>query len=292
MSRKSAPPSYRHLRRLKSSESIYYENEHNMDVFRTLKDVMTLKFKPRHDHFSDQFNRIFMTKMLLIASFIMGVDYFSDSVNCMIPGDTKHSNDYFQAACWITGFYVFDEMKYRLDESSFYGIPRRMDFDGISYQTGKLCRTKDIYNKDHDCRPMTRLYYLQFQWMPIYIAALGIFYYLPYVGFRMANVDIVRLKEEVVESAKDTTYITRNYFCYSVNSVDQMRIRVLWNIIVKILYLFFGLSAFYITDHVLLGNYVTYGFDYLNWSEQNNTLKHSPVSKGVRAYAGKVFSPT
>merc|ERR1712066_761524 len=109
-----------------------------------------------------------MTKMLLIASIIITVDYFADNVNCMIPKDSSHSKDFFNAACWINGFYIFEEMRSRLHESSYYGIPQRVDHDGINRKTGELCHTKDQFKELPYCIPMSKVYFLQFQWMPVY----------------------------------------------------------------------------------------------------------------------------
>ena len=254
----------------------------------TLKDILTVTFKHRHDSYSDQFNRIFMTKMLLIASIVIGVDYFSDQVNCMIPDNSGHSKDFFNAACWITGFYVYDEMKYRLHESAYYGIPRRVDYDGIHKLTNELCETKktDFIGHVDNCEPMTKIYYLHFQWMPVYMGSLSMLYYLPYVAFRIANSDLISLKKELKKSPGDLNPIIRNYFNYSVNTLIQLRLRIWWNIVVKLLYVFLGLSAFHITDHLLLGNYLTFGGDYLEWYGQNNTLRHIAVRRSVRANAG------
>lgn len=260
-----------------------------MVVIRSLKDVMTLSvFKLRHDNYTDQFSRIFMTKILLIASIIMGVDYFSDQVNCMISNDASHSKDFFHAACWISGFYIFDEMRMRLDQSGYYGIPQRVDYDGIDVNTNKLCHTKDIFGVVPDCAPMTRIYYLQYQWMPVYVASIGIFFYVPYILFRITNNDVICLKKEIKKvSATDTSPIMHNYFNYAVNTICHLRTRVLWNFVVKLLYVFMGVSGLYITDHVLMGKYLTYGKDYLDWYEQNNTLRHITVTKSLRAHAGE-----
>ena len=51
-----------------------------MILARILKDIMSFKMKARHDGYSDQFNRIFMTKLLLVCSIVMSVEYFSDQV--------------------------------------------------------------------------------------------------------------------------------------------------------------------------------------------------------------------
>ena len=163
-------------------------------IARALKDIMSIKLKTRHDGYTDQFNRIFMTKMLLICSIVMCVDYFADQINCMVPKNARHSKEFFQAACWITGFYIFEEMRFHIDKSGYYGIPQRVDFDGINRVTDKLCLTKDFIHTQSDCVPMTKIYYLHYQWMPVYMASLGILFYLPYIAFRIVNADLINLK--------------------------------------------------------------------------------------------------
>ena len=54
----------------------------------------------------------------------------------MIPTNSRHSKEFYQAACWISGFYIFKEMRgHRIDKSGYYGLPQRVDFDGIN----KVC---------------------------------------------------------------------------------------------------------------------------------------------------------
>ena len=50
------------------------------------KDIFKIKIKPRHDSLTDQYHRIFMVKLLLISSLVMGISWFKDSVNCLVPG--------------------------------------------------------------------------------------------------------------------------------------------------------------------------------------------------------------
>ena len=50
-----------------------------------IKGMITIKIKPRHDGMTDQYNRIFMVKILLISSLVMSVSWFKDSINCIVP---------------------------------------------------------------------------------------------------------------------------------------------------------------------------------------------------------------
>ena len=58
-------------------------------------------------------------------------------------------------------------MSERLDKSGYYGIPERVDYDGFDSRTGSLCHTKDLFSEQEECEPMTRIYYLHYQWMPV-----------------------------------------------------------------------------------------------------------------------------
>ena len=70
-----------------------------------LKDIFTIRVKERQDTCTDQFSRIFMVKMFMMASIVMGVDWFQDTVNCMIPAVDLHKvgEHFVHSACWIQG---------------------------------------------------------------------------------------------------------------------------------------------------------------------------------------------
>ena len=120
----------------------------------------------------------------------------------MIPTNSRHSKEFYQAACWISGFYIFEEMRgHRIDKSGYFGMPQRVDFDGINQETGRLCLTKDFNHENSLCKPMTKVYYLHYQWFHVYMAALGIFFYLPYIAFRIVNEDLINLKKHIKHRA-------------------------------------------------------------------------------------------
>ena len=56
-----------------------------------------------------------------------------------------------------------------------------------------------------DCTPMSKQYYLQYQWMPFYVASLAILVYMPYVLFRIVNTDMVSLRT-TMKSEKVLTF--------------------------------------------------------------------------------------
>lgn len=65
-----------------------------------------------------------------------------------------------------------------------------------------------------DCQPMVKRYYLQYQWMPFYIATLSLLFYMPYVLFRIVNTDMISLKASL---GKDKVSV--HLYVYSLCSV-------------------------------------------------------------------------
>ena len=55
----------------------------------SIKDILSIKIKTRHDSYTDQFVRIFMSKMFIISALVMGVDFFNDKVSCIVPKDSN-----------------------------------------------------------------------------------------------------------------------------------------------------------------------------------------------------------
>ena len=270
-------------------------SEGKMVVVRAVKDILSIKIKTRHDSYTDQFSRLFMTKMLLIASLLMSFDYFSDRVSCMVHKESHLSKDFIHSACWISGFYIYKEMTdpSQFWQSGYYGIPRRPDFDGIADTISHkfhLCQVKDQFHLNKECRPMTRVYYLHYQWLPFYIGALAVLYYLPYIGFRIVNVDLISLKTEMKSLTSDADKIVKNYFNYKINPISKLRLRVLLNICIKLLYIAANVFAFLFTDQLLYKKYINYGPEYLRWSDKNTTLAHSPIHIRLYAKPGKFFT--
>lgn len=250
-------------------------------VLTALKDIISVKIKTRHDSPCDQFSRLWMTKMLFISAVLLGFNYFTDKIYCIHPKASTVDKDFVNAACWISGFFIYEEMTERPDESAHYGLPYQMDKNGISYNN-KLCSTIDKRGKtDFGCRPMTRVMFNQYQWMPFYIGALGVLFYAPYILFRIVNVDLVSLKSALKSITADADQLVKNYFNYKINPVRRLRLRVFLNVFVKCCYIMVNLFAFYFTDYLLYHKFTNYGNDYYDWAK-NNTSKFRYTPKTVR----------
>ena len=70
-----------------------------------IKSLLQVKFKARHDTYTDQFNRILMVKMAMISSMLLGLNWFKDTISCIVPSIDKGGIDkgYVAQACWIQG---------------------------------------------------------------------------------------------------------------------------------------------------------------------------------------------
>ena len=69
----------------------------------SIQEVVSIKIKPRHDGITDQYSRIFMVKICLICSAIIGVNYFNDKVSCIVANEYGMDGDFVGSACWIQG---------------------------------------------------------------------------------------------------------------------------------------------------------------------------------------------
>jgi len=95
-------------------------------------EVISWKSKSRYDTASDQYTRIFMPKLFIVASLIMAFSYFNDKLNCLVSNRLENSREFVQESCWIQGFYIYREMHQYLNESAFYGIPEHISHDGLT----------------------------------------------------------------------------------------------------------------------------------------------------------------
>ena len=172
------------------------------------------------------------------------------------------------------GFFIYEEMKDRLSQSGYYGIPRNIDYDGIN-SLGQLCtvldRSRD--NGGH-CVPMKKVFYLQYQYMPFFVAALSVFFYAPYMAFGFTNSDLMQLKDYCATDEVTSDELLKKFFDQKKNKTRKMRYRIVTLLLIKILYLLVNVLVMMACDEVLAKNFLHYGSNYLSWSELNNAEAH------------------
>jgi len=179
------------------------------------KDFLTIRIKPRDDNVSDQYSRIFMFKILLVASMVCGLSWYADKFNCFLDEKMMVSEEFpgfVGSTCWIQGVYVYKQLSHRNDEIAYFGITKDIDQDGM-YE-GKLCKTikrpENIRNEH--CVPMKKTFFQQYQYMPFLLGAVAFLFYLPYMFHKVANHDLVRLKRETEKEEPDPSLIYRVFF--------------------------------------------------------------------------------
>ena len=73
-----------------------------------IKKLLQLKFKKRHDSLTDQYNRIFMVKMFMISSMILGLNWFKGTFRCIVPKFSGLDKGYIHQVCWLQGMlFIF-----------------------------------------------------------------------------------------------------------------------------------------------------------------------------------------
>jgi len=257
-----------------------------------IKGMLSISIKSRHDGYTDQYNRIFMVKLLLVSSLIMGLSWYQDSINCLVPEAHGIDGGFVSATCWIQGVYVYKELSHRIDSVAYFGIPKDMGNNGM-LPDGVLCTTEKRFETDPnpDCKEMTKTFYLQYQWMPFLIAALSILFYVPYIFFKTANADMISLKDTVKGDEPNAEKMAKYYFNPKRNPRRVNMFRVIFNILIKILYLVVNLIAFLGLDNLLNNEFVDYGNKWMEWSRLNNTVKFDYLGRRDFPKPGNLMLP-
>ena len=152
---------------------------------------------------------------------------------------------------------------------------------------GTLCQVGE-----DNCTPMEKTFYLQYQWFPFYVAAIGFLFYLPYILFRYINTDFISLKGTIKAAEVDIESIVKNYFNYQINPPRNMLLRTVANFGVKICYLKVNLIAFVVTDRLLNGDFRLYGQKWVDWSQALNEKSYDYTQSRQVIKPGEILLPT
>lgn len=242
-----------------------------MGIAGDVKDLLSISIKTRHDAYTDQFSRIFLVKLMMCAAFFTGMNWYSDKINCIVPESLGTDPGFVSSACWINGFYIYRDFGvHKNGDLGYYGMPRDLADDGKMDSTGSLCRTRDKQSGrlTQGCTAMKKTFFVQYQYMVFFLAVLSLFYYMPYCIFRVVNTDMISLKETIKD--KDPDAILKNYFDYNISPRKKMRMRILLNLFVKVLYIAVNVLCLLMTDKVLGGYFLGYGQSWTLWSTFEN----------------------
>lgn len=236
-----------------------------------------------------------MVKFLLVCTVVMGLSWYQDSINCIVPESHGIDGGFVSSTCWIQGVYVYKELKGRIDEVGYFGIPKDMDQDGYLDNTPnkELCQLVPKLGKpkSENCVPMQKTYYLQYQYMPFLVASLTILFYLPYVVFKTVNGDLISLKDHVKGDAPDAEAIAKHYFDRKSNPQRNNMFRILFNILVKILYIIANLVTLLGLNNILNGDFIGYGNKWIQWSKLKNSVAHDYMGMRDHPKPGNLLLP-
>ena len=114
--------------------------------------------------------------------------------------------------------------------------------------------------------------------MPFFVAALAILYYLPYIAFRTLNKDKQSLKDEMKKDDKTAQSIVENHFRNfeeaRTTESRNMTIRIILNIVIKVLYILSNVVALLALNNVLNDEFLSYGQKFVAWTRNNNTIQY------------------
>jgi len=255
-----------------------------------VKKMFNYKYKKRDDCLSDQYNRLFMTKVMLIAASITGMSWYSDEIKCLVPGLAgKAIGGFSGKACWINGFYVYDELRNVEGCYGYYGMPTNSIHNGTLDPLG--CNTCVVQPDNRDCKPMHKKFYIQYQWYPFFLAVLALLYYAPYFLFHIANDDIKDLKGEIKKLDPDIDMIVKTYFNTDDKATSKrLRRNIVLNIIIKCAYVISNVLVLVLCDNTLNGDFLTFGSRWLKWSEIPSGNNYVDIRSYVDA--GEALLPT
>jgi hypothetical protein len=259
-----------------------------------VKKLFAYKYKKRDDCLTDQYSRLFMTKAMLVGAFITGMQWYSDEIKCAVPAGLagKHLGGYTGKACWINGFYVYEQLRKKTDCEGYFGIPVNIQHNGtLRNKACETCVALEGHEGDINCLPMRKKFYIQYQWYPFFLAAMSLFYYLPYFIFTYANDDLKSLKGEIKKVKPDIDVIVKNYFDLEDDSLrKQQRVKIALNIVMKLIYLISNVAVFVLCDSTLNGDFKKFGTKWLNWAKLPD--RNNYVERRSFIDAGELLLPT
>jgi len=222
-----------------------------------------------------------MLKVMLAAALLTGLNWYSDSINCVMKEELKKEiGGFVSSACWINGLYIYKDLPTDPEQTWYYGMPKDINLDGRDSE-GRICATTNAaHTRNPDCKPLTKIFYVQYQYVTFLLTALALVYYLPYAVFRKVNEDKTSLKTSI--AGGNAGLIVDSYFNESVNPRSKLRLRVLGDVLVKVLYIVSTISVFCILDSSLNGDFAAYGGNWLNWSKLSNALAYGYMNGRLR----------
>ena len=164
----------------------------------------------------------------------------------------------------------------RIQDSGYYGIPLDIRYDGTYPDTKELCqrsRSPLLYNKRQlkDCQPMKKAYFVQYQYMPFFVASLTVLFFSPYIIFKVGNADLQSLSKELEKENVNAENITKSYF---IGNDKSSKWKIVINICVKLAYIAINVFAFHMTNFMLYYKFTWYGWEWAAWAGTSRYTKY------------------
>ena len=118
--------------------------------------------------------------------------------------------------------------------------------------------------------------------MPFLIAALAILYYTPYIAYLSTNQDIICLRKDMKRDDADAIRIAKHYFNHNANPRKTLAVRVLMNVLIKILYFAANIISFLGLNSLLNDTFIAYGTNWTKWAALDNHLAYDYM--GMRQF--------
>ena len=90
--------------------------------------------------------------MAMISSMILGLNWFKDTITCVIPGTAGIDKGYVHQACWIQTFYIYKQLAQVNGDLRYYDLPNALAENGVK-PDGSLCDA----DKDENYTAMEKL---------------------------------------------------------------------------------------------------------------------------------------
>ena len=109
--------------------------------------------------------------------------------------------------------------------------------------------------------------------MPFFIGTLATIFYVPYLLYRNVNSDLVLLQDEIKRKDPAVDKIAKHFFKKGMSCCDSL-LPILFNFVIKILYVASNVVSFISCDYVLNGGFSMYGKKWIQWTQLNNTMAY------------------
>ena len=268
--------------------------------------ILTEGLKPSDkgfwDTIFDRFSRVFIPRAIFVAAIFVAGNWYKDKIKCIVPDSVKLNMkiEYIENMCWMKGFYIYEEIGNE-NEHNLFGIPTFLENDGKLNNTNVLCSTKVNGTRNHHCVPMKKTKFNQYQFMHFFLIGLWFAYSLPFMIITLWTWNQLCFERESEDRAISIEQLISRYFSENMDQwlfrksdgkkknmyskvsqflfgerdserryfdgKVQFWIHFTFEVLVRALVVVVNIASFLLTDHVLNGTFMKYGYEWERWGE-------------------------